>query len=152
LEHYRKHNLIFDGDKDGSLQFEVGWDHKAIDNWLRGLFPDVFEWLDRFGVSEKDGYHWKLVGKDYQRLFLYERDHLSGEDLQGLFTTSRSFRERTLRFGKHAPLLIVIGADNVPSSDYTDYSAQSLLRLEEGTISSKKYCRQTRKSIQTRCD
>ncbi|KAJ7897448.1 hypothetical protein B0H13DRAFT_2337876 [Mycena leptocephala] len=61
------------------LGFGVGWEMKEIDEWLRELFPELFEYLDIiYGSGE---YHWVLVKKDRFSLFAMRCDTFTGDDL-----------------------------------------------------------------------
>jgi hypothetical protein len=88
------------------LEFIVTWSQARIDKWLRELFPDAFAWLDKFFPLEKGCYHWKLAASRYTKLFIIQREEITGDDLYtARGSASRAYRDYTLRFGKELPYL-----------------------------------------------
>ncbi|KAI1788741.1 hypothetical protein LXA43DRAFT_1096922 [Ganoderma leucocontextum] len=77
--------LLIDEDATGRpLEFSPDWSTQAIDRWLRGLAPKLFQYLDlTYGVREgnDDRYHWRLVRQQHKRVFLFGKELVSGADL-----------------------------------------------------------------------
>jgi hypothetical protein len=101
----RKQGLLLSKDhKGGDLEFGITWSQKAIDKWVRALFPKAFEWLDiRFGHPHQDVnmYQWLLLQKDRSDLFIVDRETISGEDLRDVMvTTGRKWQDRCVRIGE----------------------------------------------------
>ncbi|KAJ7878457.1 hypothetical protein B0H13DRAFT_1892623 [Mycena leptocephala] len=62
----RKQGLAVFETSEYTLQFGRDWTQRRIDNWLRGLFPQLFEFLDiRYPEDAMDttSYHWALLAK-----------------------------------------------------------------------------------------
>ncbi|RXW17401.1 hypothetical protein EST38_g8454 [Candolleomyces aberdarensis] len=100
LEDLRQHRLVVDKSPTGRiLEFCVTWSQVQIDEWLHGLFPDAFAWLDKFFPLEKGNYHWKLAASRYTKLFVIQREETTGNDLYtARGSASRAYRDYTLRF------------------------------------------------------
>jgi hypothetical protein len=79
LEELRKAGLSVSKD---NLEISIQWMQSEIDDWLRTLFPLVFQWLDtRWGKPESGRFHWALLQKSYSRLIVLDRPAMTGKDL-----------------------------------------------------------------------
>lgn len=101
----QKQGLLLTKDHNGgNLEFGEVWSQKAIDQWVRHLFPKAFEWLDaHFGHPDQDDnkYQWVLLQKDQSELFVVGREIINGEDLQAaMVTTGRKWQDRCLKIGE----------------------------------------------------
>ena len=89
-------------DGDNAIEFKESWNEEKIDRFLRRIFAPVFQYLDgRFGKPENGKCQWALVQKSYSKVFLLERESVTGEDLyqsQGS-TSKRGYKDCSLRFG-----------------------------------------------------
>ncbi|KAF8217043.1 hypothetical protein K438DRAFT_409593 [Mycena galopus ATCC 62051] len=90
------------------LAFEIDWDHPQIDQWLRLLFPYVFEFLDaRYRENRPPAYHWVLINKDNRTLFVMKRPTITGELLDRVKgATNRKWKEHGVRIGE-SPLSLL---------------------------------------------
>ncbi|PIL29547.1 hypothetical protein GSI_08355 [Ganoderma sinense ZZ0214-1] len=83
--HQESIGLLVDQDAAGlPLQFSLHWSTEAIDKWLRGKAPKLFQYLDlTFGIRDgtNDQYHWRLVRQQSKRLFLFGKELVNGSDL-----------------------------------------------------------------------
>jgi len=102
LEKYMQSSLAVDHDGDRELEFGLGWDQSAFDDWLRRLLPKPFEWLDmRFGRPESGTFHWVLLRKNRSRLFVVKRDVTTGVQVSAVKgTTGRKFTDYSVRIGQ----------------------------------------------------
>ncbi|KAL7278821.1 hypothetical protein ACG7TL_007838 [Trametes sanguinea] len=67
------------------LAFNKKWSQSAIDDYLRSLAPQAFEYLDgthgeRQGPRPKD-FHWYLLGAERSKLYVLNRPVITGGDL-----------------------------------------------------------------------
>ncbi|KAM5540501.1 hypothetical protein V8D89_005959 [Ganoderma adspersum] len=78
-------HLLVDADATGCpLEFSPDWSIQAIDKWLHGLTPKLFQYLDlTYGVRDgiDDKYHWRLVRQQHKRMFLFSKELVNGTDL-----------------------------------------------------------------------
>jgi hypothetical protein len=96
--------LMVKDPKGGDLEFGEEWSQKAIDKWVRRLFPKVFEWLDiHFGCPDQDEnkYQWVLLQRDRADLFIVQRDTITGDDLRDVMgTVGRRWQDQCIRIGE----------------------------------------------------
>ncbi|EPQ50060.1 hypothetical protein GLOTRDRAFT_141635 [Gloeophyllum trabeum ATCC 11539] len=65
--------LAVSRNSEGSmLSFRVGWDESDVDDWLRGLFPEVFRFLDKSNTAGAER-PWTLLLKTGTKLMKYPR-------------------------------------------------------------------------------
>jgi hypothetical protein len=105
LEALRKQGLVVDTNLDGSsLSFCATWTQARIDVWVRSLFPKVFTWLDKVFPLTSDGKtHWRLGGKSYQSMYLFEREEITGNELRkARGSAARAGRDYVLHIGTSA--------------------------------------------------
>lgn len=104
VERYRKHELVVSKD---DLEFKESWNQKAVDQYLRQLFPKAFEWLDTHQGVPKDGeYQWVLVGKDRNRVYVVQKSLITGDEVNYYKgTKGRNYREAWVRIGEHYSVL-----------------------------------------------
>ncbi|KAJ7818393.1 hypothetical protein B0H14DRAFT_3877020 [Mycena olivaceomarginata] len=97
---------------DGSdVEFGAGWEEKEVDVWIRGLFPDLFEYLDLVYGSKKR--HWVLVKKDRFSVFAMKRETYTSNDMEeAKGSAARGWRECAVR---------VATCHAVPSAVYKDW-------------------------------
>ena len=74
------------GNEIGALSFSSSWSQVRVDEWLRSMFPQFFDYCDlRYGChtgADRSDYHWALVERDRKTITLVRRpDSLTGEDL-----------------------------------------------------------------------
>ncbi|PIL34478.1 hypothetical protein GSI_03255 [Ganoderma sinense ZZ0214-1] len=78
------HLLVDEGATGGPLEFSPDWSAQAVDKWLRGIAPKLFQYLDlTFGVRDgaNDQFHWRLVRQQNKHVFLYGKELVTGGDL-----------------------------------------------------------------------
>ena len=94
-------SLAVDRDGDNNLEFELGWDQTALDEWLRRLLPNPFEWLDaRFGRPKAGKFHWVLLRKNRSSLFVVKREVTTGMQVSAVKgTTGHKFTNYCVRIG-----------------------------------------------------
>ncbi|TEB18806.1 hypothetical protein FA13DRAFT_1802990 [Coprinellus micaceus] len=129
LEEWRSFGLVCEELLGKPLEFKVGWGPTEVDAWFRTLFPQQFEWLDRFGTPEPGRFHWMLAGKEYRRVYLYTGPTHDGAALAQLRGhTTRAWTEWEVRFVTHRA---------IPEKVYQDWPAAlmgPLLDSEEDSL------------------
>ncbi|TFK46577.1 hypothetical protein OE88DRAFT_1739440 [Heliocybe sulcata] len=92
--------------KDGKLAFGQKWTVKQIEAWLRGLFPEVFQYVDEQMDSFADppARTWELLDKTGMTLstYKYEPNGEAFESLKG--AKGRVWKDRTVWIGLHVPI------------------------------------------------
>ncbi|CDO76130.1 hypothetical protein BN946_scf184876.g23 [Trametes cinnabarina] len=70
---------------DEPLSFDRKWSQAGIDDYLRELAPSVFEYLDnKYGERrgpKPNNFHWYLLGAERSKLYVLDRDIITGVDL-----------------------------------------------------------------------
>ncbi|KLO16314.1 hypothetical protein SCHPADRAFT_215895 [Schizopora paradoxa] len=109
-----------DEDDENILTFSILWNSENIDDWLREIFPDLFEHMDQThplnGKSPK--YHWVAVRKVQKQVKVFEKQgEINGANLESLMTgTSKSWTVKKLFFATR---------HEIPKSVYEKLKEQS---------------------------
>ncbi|KAJ7077505.1 hypothetical protein B0H15DRAFT_805150 [Mycena belliarum] len=96
-----------------SLEFNVEWSQGEVGEWVRDLFPTLFEFLDlRYPENAPPGLHWALIRKEQRDIFVMQRNPITGAELnRAKGAHSRPHTEHCIRIGtKH----------RIPSAQYKD--------------------------------
>lgn len=124
-------------DRNGdALQFSPGWGEQRIDQWLRGLFPQLFTWLDQAFPLQGGKIHWRLTRKHYSTLHICNPDEVTGKELVAVRGSSaRSYKDHCLWFGAFLCIdLHRVGLTFRDSSYARGCPSEGLLRLGEGAL------------------
>lgn len=108
VEKWRQARLVLTEDPATGTQlcFNQKWSPSAVDNWLRSLFREAFDFLDKYyglQVGPKPGnFHWALMTRHRQTLTLIKKpEAITGEDLaRARCQMGRSAAMVTLHFGQ----------------------------------------------------
>lgn len=82
-EHLERWGLAITARQVGDLFFRVKWSNDRLDQWLRTLFPHVFNWLDGESSTpdeQQPERHWRLL-KSYRNKLKKDRDTPNGTDM-----------------------------------------------------------------------
>ncbi|KAI0827056.1 hypothetical protein BC628DRAFT_195322 [Trametes gibbosa] len=131
-EEFAEHGLFLTEDpvRQGEpLRFGAKWGPAAVNEWVRGLAPGLFEYMDtRYGVHDgpaRDNFHWALVRRDHGKLVLVRKPAaVTGSDLLRIRGTGRSISSYTLR---------IVTRHYVPPAVYCDFEAATRL-LQSGKL------------------
>ncbi|KAI1789145.1 hypothetical protein LXA43DRAFT_1096704 [Ganoderma leucocontextum] len=112
------------GNEMEALSFSSSWSQVRVDEWLRELFPQFFDYCDlHYGTrlgSDRSDYHWTLVERNRKTITLVRRtDSLTGEDLhRARSTPGRSMSLSCLIFVSRYTIITEIYTDFPRAIDY----------------------------------
>ncbi|KAJ7180883.1 hypothetical protein C8R46DRAFT_1028281 [Mycena filopes] len=117
VEKARKYQLaVFKTQDDKDIVYDPTWKQTRIDKWFRQLLPLLFEFLDaQYPAEVVSSVHWILLGKAQRKLFVMDRDTISGVDVaEAIGSSKRPLQEHILRIAtKH----------KIPFAQYKDLDA-----------------------------
>ena len=100
MEEYIKYGLATDRNGTEALEFSTTWSQHELDDWFRSLLPKAFQWLDENFGDDDEPFHWVLVQKSRNELFIIERTEITGVDVsQAKGSSGRAYTDYQIRLG-----------------------------------------------------